>query len=150
MTKKIVKYLDNHRLLLILLILLIISVVFISIRSVMFFHHNFEVLTCKEIEEETCNYKDKMIYKDPEKKKEEFFKNNSKNINQLVRKYDLPKYSIYTSYYYEIAALINFNETEEQEELYLFFHQYNNSYQLKEFYEKNIIYYNLFYHYKIV
>lgn len=149
--KRIISFLDKHRIFLALIIILVISLTFIAINSFLFFHHKFKSLTCTdELEDIYCYNNDIQIFKNPNQEKEKIFKEKSEEINNLTQKYKLPKFNFYTSYYYEVAALFNFNETNEGEDLLLFFKYYNNSYSISEFYKNNTFYYEMFYPYKII
>lgn len=148
--KKVINYLDNHRLILVILILLLIVIAFFSIKTILFLNHKFNNLDCtQDLDETYCYYKETKIFRNPEEKKEDIFKEKKEEINSLKEKYKLPSFNFYTSYYYEIAALLNFNETDENEDLLIFFTTYNASYKIAEYYKKNILYYDLFYRYKI-
>ncbi len=149
--KKIINFLDNHRLILVLLILLIISILFLSINSIIFLNHKFTALECtKDIDKEYCFHNDIKIFKDPNKIKENFFKENKKDIETLKKKYNLPDFNNYTAFYYNLAASIAYNMDKDNEKLLDFFSIYSNTYNLNEFYEKNNLYYDIFYHYKII
>lgn len=147
---RIVKFLDNHRFILILLILLFISCLFLSIKSVIFLNHKFKSYRCTESLDETyCYHEGIQIYINPEKEKKNIFKEKKSAIESLQKKYALPEFNYYTSYFYEVASLLNFNETGENEELLVFFKNYNTSYNIGNFYKENTIYYDIFYHYKL-
>lgn len=149
--KKIISFLDKHRFILVLLILFLISSIFIGINSLIFLNHKFNSLTCtKDIDETYCYSNDIYIFKNPEEEKNKIFEEEKEKIEALKKKYKLPKFNFYTSYYYEVASLFNFKETDEGEDLLLFFQKYNNSYNIGEFYKKNTFYYGIFYPYKIV
>ena len=148
--KKIIKFLDKHRFILILLILLIISILFIGINSFIFLNHKFQKLECIEkIDDTLCYHKNSKIYINPEVEKENIFKAKEKEINALKEKYNLPNFNYYTSYFYEVTSLLNFNETDEDKDIYEFFKNFNASYNIDNFYKENTIYYDLFYRYKI-
>ena len=148
--KKIISFLDKHRLILIIILLLIISFSFISVKSFIFLNHQFKKLECtNDIDETYCYHKEIKIYKDPEVEKKNVFKEKEATIESLKEKYQLPNFNFYTSYYYEVASLLNFNETDENEDLLTFFTSYNNSYGISNFYKENVFYYDLFYRYKI-
>lgn len=149
--RKVIKFLDKHRLILVVLILLLITILFIGINSIIFLNHKFQNLKCtSDLDEIYCYNEDYQIYINPEKEKEKIFNEKEKEIKALKEKYNLPKFNFYTSYYYEVAALLNYNETNENEDLLVFFKNYNTSYEISDFYKKNTIYYDLFYHYKII
>lgn len=151
MIQKIINFLNNHRLILVILILTLISLTFLTIKSIVFLHHKFNSFNCtQELDETHCFHNDIQILIEPEKTKEKVFKEKSKEIKELQQNYKLPKFSKYTSYYYEVASLMYFKETGEYEELVTFFKNYNRSYDIVNFYKKNVIYFDLFYHYKIV
>ena len=148
--KKIIKFLDNHRFVLIILVLLLISISFLSIKSIFFFIYKFQNLACtNDIDEMYCYNKETKIYRYPEEIKKVIFTEKKDDIKALKEKYKLPDFNFYTSYYYEVASLLNYNETEENKDLLEFFTNYNTSYNLSEFYKENVLYYNLFYRYKI-
>lgn len=148
--KKIINFLDSHRLILVILILILISVIFIGTNSFIFLNHKFKNINCtKDIDEVYCYHKDIKIYKNPVEEKIKIFKEKGDEIKELKEKYKLPSFNFYTSYYYEVASLLNYNETEENEELLIFFKNYNASYKIEDFYEKNTFYYGIFYPYKI-
>lgn len=148
--KKIIKFLDNHRFVLIILVLLLISISFLSIKSIFFLNHKFQNLACtNDIDEMYCYNKETKIYRYPEEIKKVIFTEKKDDIKALKEKYKLPDFNFYTSYYYEVASLLNYNETEENKDLLDFFTYYNTSYNLSEFYKENVLYYNLFYRYKI-
>ena len=141
--KRTIKFLDNHRFILIILILLIISILFIGINSFIFLNHKFQKLNCTtQIDDTFCYYNNAKIYINPEREKESIFKEKEKEIKALKEKYKLPDFNYYTS-------LLNFNETDEDEEIYEFFKNFNASYNIDNFYKENTIYYDLFYRYKI-
>lgn len=96
-----------------------------------------------------CYNKETKIYRYPEEIKKVIFTEKKDDIKALKEKYKLPDFNFYTSYYYEVASLLNYNETEENKDLLEFFTNYNTSYNLSEFYKENVLYYNLFYRYKI-
>lgn len=152
MIPKIIKFLDKHRFILIILILILITVIFLSIKSFFFLNKQFKPLEClKNLDNNSCKYKNIEIFKNPEKSKKEFLKEYSKSIADLQAKYKLPNLNFYTSYFYEVAANLEYNMTMDSvlKEVYLFFQTYNNTYKLKEFYQENPIYYNIFYPYKL-
>lgn len=150
MIKKLINFLNNHRVILVLLILLLISILFLSINSYRFLHHTFQNLTCtKKIDDIYCYHENIKIFQNVEKSQETFFKEKEKQIEELKERYDLPKWNKYTSYYYEIASLLDYKYGYCEEELYNFFHIYNNTYKISEFYKDNNFYYDIFYHFKI-
>lgn len=148
---KLINYLDKHRLILVLLILLFTAATFIGVNSFIFLKHKFEKLECtSELDETYCYHEIFQIYINPEAEKKNIFKEKELEIKALKAKYKLPEFNFYTSYYYEVASLLNYNETNENEELLVFFKNYNTSYEISNFYKKNTFYYDLFYHYKII
>jgi len=148
--KKIINFLDKHRLILVILILTIISWLFIGINSLIFLNHNFKKLNCtKDLDATYCYNNDFQIYINPEVEKEKIFKEKTAEIKKLKVKYELPEFNYYTSYFYEVTSLLNYNETGENEDLLVFFKNYNNSYNISNFYKANTFYYDIFYHYKI-
>lgn len=150
MIKKLINFLDKHRFLLILLILMFITVIFLSIKSYQFLHHSYKSLTCtEEIDERYCYSQNIKIFKDAESERKAFFKEKEEQIKTLKEKYELPKWNKYTSYYYEVVSLLEYNNSTCEEEIYNFFHIYNNTYEISEFYKDNIFYYDIFYHFKI-
>ncbi len=149
--KKVISFLDKHRLILVLLILFLFSITFLSIKSIIFLNHKFTPLSCnKALDETYCFHDNIQILKNPNKDKEKIFKERKKEIKELKKKYKLPEFNYYTSYYYEVASLMHFTETGELEDLATFFKNYNRSYDIVNFYKKNIIYFDLFYRYKVV
>lgn len=151
MIQKIINFLNTHRLILVILILMIISIFFLTIKSVIFLNHKFNAFDCTaDLDETYCFHNDIQILIEPERIKEKIFIEKAKEIKELQKDYKLPKFSKYTSYYYEVASLMYFKETGEYEELVTFFKNYNRSYDIVNFYKKNVIYFDLFYHYKIV
>lgn len=148
--KKIINFLDRHRLILVLLILLLISFLFLGINSLLFLYHNFKPLECdKKIEDNYCYHENIKIFVEPEEEKNNFFKNNSKEIKILKETYNLPDFSYHTAYFYSLASELEYNMNEENNKLYDFFATYKNTYDLEKFYKKNIFYYEIFYDYKI-
>ena len=148
--KKIIDFLDKHRFLLILVILLFVCLVFFSFKSFKFLSYNFVPLKCeKNIDENYCFNNKKIILKNASREKSKFFKNNKKRINKIVKKYELPKFSVYTAYYYEVAALVNYNYTGRDKDILKFFEAYSNTYDLYNFYKNNIVLYDIYYPYKI-
>lgn len=80
--------------------------------------------------------------------RQQFFLENENKIAKLKENYNLPEWNQHTSYYYEIVALLD-SSNQENNELYNFFYIYNNTYEIGDFYQKNNFYYDIFYHYKI-
>ena len=148
--KKIIKFLDKHRFILILLILLIISILFIGINSFIFLNHRFQKLNCTtKIDDKFCYYKNTKIYINPEEERDNIFKEKETELKALKEKFKLPDFNYYTSYFYEVTSLLNYNETDEEEDIYEFYKNFNASYNIDNFYKENTIYYDLFYRYKI-
>lgn len=150
MIKRVINFFDCHRFVLVLLILLLFSLCFFGIKTFLFFHHDFKSFPCTEKRDNTtCIYQDKVIFVNPEESKEHFFKEKKEEIKKLIKDYHLPAFQFYTSYYYEIASLVNYNETSKGEDLLEFFKVYNNSYDITNYYKENVLFYNLFLPYKI-
>jgi len=150
MRKKIINFFDHHRLILVCCILIFVASLFIGINSFFFFHHKFTAFTCtSELDDTYCFHEYNQILKNPEESKNTFFKEKASEIKALQKKYKLKEFNFYTTYYYEVASLLNYNETGEGEELYTFFKNYNRSYDIPNFYKKYVIYFDLFYHYKV-
>ena len=150
MIKKVIKFFDHHRVILVLTILFVISALFIGINSYFFFHHDFIPSSCtSDHDEEYCYHEDTLILKDPEKKKEEIFEEYREEIEKLQEDYHLEDFSFYTAYYYEVASKINYEITGKDEELQKFFLDYANTYNLHQFFIDYNFYFNLYYHYKI-
>jgi len=148
--KNIIKFLDKHRLILVLLILFIVSISFLGINSIIFLNHKFEPLICnKDLDEIYCYNNDSKIFVNPKKEQEEFFENYQKEIAEFVSNHNLPEFNFYTAYYYNETASLDFITTSENEELYTFFNTFVNTYNLKKFYQKYNFYYDIFYHYKM-
>ena len=150
MRKRVVNFFDEHRVVLIFLILILIVIIFLSINSNLFFHHEFESLTCtKEIDDEYCYHNDIKIFVNPEKSKEDFFTRYDDEIEKLIEEYHLDEFDFYTAYYYLVASRLNYDINSEYKILQDFFETYVNTYNLEEFYMENNFYFNLFYRYKI-
>lgn len=148
--KKVLNFLDRHRFILIILTIFLIASLFLGINSILFLNHNFKKFNCtQELDETYCYHNDIQIYKDPEKEKKNIFKEKKAEIKKLKEKYKLPEFNFYTSYFYEVTSLLNYNETGENEDLLVFFKNYNTSYNISNFYQENTFYYDLYYHYKI-
>lgn len=147
--KTIIKFLDNHRLILVLLILFIISSLFLGINSLMFLNHNFKPLECTSNEDENYCYNNELkIFKNPTSSQKEFFETKKEEIAKLKNDYDLPEFNYYSAYYYEEASRLEVINT-GNEELFNFFNVFSNTYNLKKFYQKNNLYFDIFYKYKI-
>lgn len=150
MRKRVVNFFDEHRVVLIFLILILIVIIFLSINSYLFFHHEFESLTCtEEIDDEYCYHNDIKIFVNPEKSKEDFFTRYDDEIEKLIDDYHLDEFDFYTAYYYLVASRLNYDINSEYKILQDFFETYVNTYNLEEFYMENNFYFNLFYPYKI-
>ncbi len=150
MIHKIINFLDQHRLVLIVLILFVISAFFLGIKSYLFLHHNFHALNCTEkIDEEFCYYKDKIIFSEPDKSKDSFFQKYNDEIEKLQNKYHLDDFNNYTAYYYFTVSKLDYTMHQENKILQDFFKVYVNTYDLETFYFDNNFYFNLFYNYKI-
>ncbi len=151
MSKKISNFLDKHRLILVLSVLLLISLIFILVNLYIFFHYKFEALECPvNTKEETCINKDITILKEPEKKREEIFKEYEDNILELKEEYNLPDFNFYTAYYYTLASNIDYTKNERNITLNQFFNDYSNTYKLDEFYKNNNLFYQIFLPYKVI
>ena len=150
MKKRVVNFFDEHRVVLIFLILILIVIIFLSINSYLFFHHEFESLTCtEETDDEYCYHNNIKIFVNPEKSKENFFTKYDDEIEKLIDDYHLDEFGFYTAYYYLVASRLNYHINSEYKILQDFFETYVNTYNLEEFYMENNFYFNLFYHYKI-
>ena len=150
MRKRVVNFFDEHRVVLIFLILILIVIIFLSINSYLFFHHEFESLTCtEEIDDEYCYHNDIKIFVNQEKSKEDFFTRYDDEIEKLIDDYHLDEFDFYTAYYYLVASRLNYDINSEYKILQDFFETYVNTYNLEEFYMENNFYFNLFYPYKI-
>ena len=150
MIKKIISFFNKHRFLLIISILLLIIILFLTINIYFFFHHNFIALECtKKINEEYCYYNDTKILIKPEATKNAFFKRYDDEIAKLKEEYNLDEFNFYTAYYYLVAARVQYETKEEYKILLEFFEQYSNTYNLEDFYFKHVLYFDLFYGYKI-
>ncbi len=150
MVKNTVDFLDKHRLILIIIILAFIVLIFISIKSFMFLHHEFRPLKCTSNNDlNTCYHNADLIFFNPDEALKSFLGNKKEEIKNLKEKYRLPEFNFYTAYYYEIASEADFKLKNGEEELYIFFKQFNNTYNLKEFYLENTFYFNIFYYFRI-
>ena len=148
--QKTIKFLDNHRFILVIIILFIISLLFFSIKTYLFFHHDFEVRTCSSpLDSEYCYYEDLIILKNPEEYKEKFFLKYKDEISTLKENYNLDEFNHYTAYYYDVAAHLQYEISQEYKVLSNFFKAYTNTYDLENFYLENNFYFNIFYHYNI-
>ena len=143
------KYLDNHRFILILLILLSIVIIFLGTKSYLFLNHHFISLKfTANIDENYCWHKDLKILNN-NSYKDEFFLEHKDEIEKLIANYNLPKFSNYTSYYYEVVSNIDYKITSQNEDIYLFFKAYNNTYDITNFFRQNTLFFEIFYPYKI-
>ena len=150
MPQKIINFFDKHRLILILFILLIISLVFTLTKLYVFKNYNFSPFKCtSKIDDNTCLYKNTPILVNPNKTKEEIFKEYAFYIDKLKQDYQLPDFNYYTAYYYAEASNIDYNITSRNKTLNTFFNNYVNSYNLKKFYQNNSLFYEIFYPYKL-
>ncbi len=148
--RKIFNFLDHHRILLILLILIFIIIIFFSFNTYLFFHHRFKALECtKDIDETYCYHEDIKILVNPKKAKETFFKKYDKVIRELKNRYNLDEFNNYTAYYYLSVSQLHYEVNSEYKILETFFESYVNTYNIKTFYYKNTLYFDIFYHYKI-
>lgn len=151
MRKRIIDFLNRHRLILILVILIFIVIIFLAAKTILFFSHNFQALSCtEEIDDEYCYYEDTIIFVDPNASKEAFFARYDEEVAALEEEYSLPEFNYYTAYYYLVAARLNYSTKEEYKIFQNFFEVYANTYNIEEFYLQNSFYFNLFYPYKIV
>lgn len=147
--QKIINYLDNHRLILVILILLVISIIFFSYKSYSFLHHEFKSLDCEDkIDDIYCKNNGLIILIEPEEEKNKIFKDYKKEIEKLKKDYNLKDFSFYTVYQYKVASEFNYYNG-GKEELYNFFTYYINTYNIEEFYHKNEFYFEIFYNYKL-
>ena len=77
MIKKVIKFLDKHRLILIIIILIFISIMFLSVKSILFLNHNFNNMNCtKNIDETYCYHNEVKVFKNAEEAQITFFKEN--------------------------------------------------------------------------
>ena len=145
MIKKALKFLDNHRIILILLILIIISIIFISFNIYAFFNYKFIKLECtKNINEELCYNNNTIILINPDNKKEKIFKEYKNNLKSLKETYKLPEFNLYTAYYYTLASNVDYKMNKRNKTLNDFLNNYSNTYNLEKFYKKNNLYYRIF------
>ena len=150
MIKRVVNFLNRHRFLLIIIALLIITILFIGINSILFFHHQFNKLTCtKELDEEYCYHENTKIFINPLNSKDIFFEKYADEITQLINEYNLDEFNNYTAYYYYYASKINYEKNNEYKILLDFFKTYIDTYNIEEFYMENNFFFNIFYNYKI-
>lgn len=150
MIKKGINFLNEHRLLLIILILLLFIIIFFAVNIYLFFHHEFTAFKCSEnINEEICYYNDLEILVNPESTKKAFFKRYDDEIEELKENYNLEEFNYYTAYYYLTAARLQYETKTEYKLLLEFFERYVNTYNLEDFYFDYVLYFNMFYRYKI-
>ena len=146
----IVNFLNKHRIFLIILILLLISLSFLTIKLIIFKTYHFKPYSCTSlIDENTCYYNDLIILKNPNSYQKDIFLEYQNYLNDLVKTYNLPEFNNYTAYLYLLASNYDYNITNRNETLNIFFKNYVNTYNLKEFYQKNVIFYDIFYPFKI-
>ena len=150
MIKKVINFLDNHRLILALTMLLFLTLIFLLVAIFIFFHYNFKPLDCtKDIDDNLCFHDNIEILKEPDSYKNNIFKEYSSEINSLIKNYNLPEFNKYTAYYYKEVANLDYNKYKRNETLALFFTHYSNTYNLDNFYQTNNLFYEIFYPYKI-
>lgn len=146
--KKVINYLDNHRIILVILILFIISAIFFGYKSFIFLNHEFKAFKC---EEETkniyCTYKNNQILNKPEEISN-ILKKYKKDLSKLQKEYKLKDFNNYTAYQYKVVALLNYYNGGNKE-LYEFLEAYVNTYDLEKFYLENSFYFEIYYNYKI-
>lgn len=147
--KKVINFLDNHRVILVLLIIIIVVILFITIKSIMFLNHDFKSFKCSEEVEDVCYFNGLEILKNPEEEKDSFFMEHENEINKLKEKYSLPTFNHYTAYYYYETSSLDYILNSESEVLLQFFRKYCNTYNIEKYYQENVLFYNLYYHYKI-
>ena len=150
MLQKTIKFLDNHRFLLVLLLLILFIILFFIVSIFIFFNYNFKPLACtKNIDENTCYHDNIKILKEPQTTKETIFKNYAQELQTLKTTYNLPEFNYYTAYYYTKISELDYEKNKRNETLYEFFTYYSNTYNLTEFYQTNNLFYEIFYPYKI-
>ncbi len=146
MIKISLNFFDKHRILLIFLLIFIFFGMFLGIKSLLFINHNFKALECKqELNAEKCYYENTLIFVNPAESKKKFFEEYYLEITNLKKNYELPEFNMHTAYFYEVASLLDYNMAEGKEEVYNFFKTFSDTYNLKDFYQKNIVFYDLFY-----
>lgn len=151
MISKLNNFLLNHRLFLVLFILILISILFITLNLTLFFHHKFTALTCDtKKDEEICLNNKTEILSNPTKTLDNLFKEYAKEIKTLQDEYKLPEFNFYTAYYYLEASNYDLNKNNRNATLNTYLNLYINTYNLKEFYEQNNIYFSIFYPYKLI
>lgn len=146
MIKKVLSFLDEHRVLLAILLIFITFGAFLGIKSLIFLNHNFVSLECSQEKlGDKCYHDEDIIFVDPDKSKNEFFLEHDQEITNLQEEYELPEFSMFTAYFYEVASELDFKMSDGREEIYNFFKVFCDTYNLEEFYLKNIVFYDLFY-----
>ena len=97
MFKKIINFLDKHRLILALSMLLSLTIIFFLISICIFLNYNFKPLECtKNIDDSLCFHDNTEILKNPESTKETIFKAYSSEISLLIKNYNLPEFNNYS------------------------------------------------------
>lgn len=146
MIKKVCNFLNNHRIFLTLLLIFVTFGVFLGIKSLIFINHNFVKLECsKNLGQDTCYYGDNLIFINPDKSKQSFFESHIVEINDLKEEYELSDFNMFTAYFYKVASELDFKMSDGKEEVYTFFKIFSDTYNLEDFYLKNIVFYDLFY-----
>ncbi len=147
--KKIINYLDKHRFILVIGILIIICIIFLGIKTLIFYNHKFKELKCdNDTIEVYCENKNKIILNNSKKALKEFEKENKKEINKLKQDYELPDFNNFTAYFYKVASELDYYNSHE-DKLSNFYLAYSNTYDLEKFYYDNIFMYEILYNYKI-
>ncbi len=151
MIKKLINFLERHRIIFALIVIILVSLIYIIVNVVMFFKHDFEAFKCsKNNGEEICIYNNKEIYADPKSSIDKIFKEYEREILELKKEYKLPEFNFYTAYYYELASNFDYQMNKRNETLNKYFKIYSNSYDLEKFYKKNNLFFRIFYPYKII
>ncbi len=151
MIKKVVSFFDRHRFIFVLVILFLVSFIFIGVKIFTFLNHKFEALSCKDkIKETTCMVGNKEIFLEPEEEINKLFKEYDKEIKDLKEQYNLPEFNFYTAYYYYLVSKIDYQMYGRNESIMDYLYIYINTYNLEEFYQKNNVFYEIFYPYKII
>ena len=147
----LINFLNKHRFLLVISILFLIVICFIIIKLIIFKTYHFKPYTCTSmVDENTCLYNNITILKEPTKYKDKIFKEYENYINDLITEYNLPEFNNYTAYLYLLASNYDYSLTNRNETLNMFFNYYVNTYNLKEFYQKNTLFYDIFYPFKLI
>ena len=150
MFRKIINFLDNHRLILALTMLIILTFIFLIVTAFIFLNYDFKPLNCtKNIDATTCYHDNTIILKNPEETKNTIFKEHQEELNTLTKTYNLPEFNSYTAYFYKEIANLDYTKNKRNETLSLFFTHYSNTYNLDNFYQTNSLFYEIFYPYKI-